>query len=304
MMNNRFILASSVCAMLAISSVGLVACGEDNKQQALSSKHSNSANKVTSTSETTTPNQANSNLIEIPATENNPNIPADAPTYTIAVEKSYPPFVEQNSHGLSSGFDIDLINAIADKSKFHVKVKVIDWRNAFTGLEEKKYDMLGSGVGITEERREWANFSTSYLESYVAFATIDPELNSSNDMKDKVIGLQTNTAYYKSVYDNFGDTNTIDDYKTFFLSCEAMLSGKANACVGDVAYLKYFKNSFKGDKNVPEIKIFEATGTAKKPVAFAIQKEDADLLALVNSGLEKVKEDHTYDEIYEKWFGK
>ncbi len=283
--------ASNFCSMLAISLITLVGCGDDKQPKPEATTSKTSQGNSTKSEPTTTDTISQS------------NIPADAPTYTIAVESSYPPFVLQDEHGLSSGFDIDLIKAIGEHSKFHVNVKVIPWADAFPSLQGGKYDILGSGVGITEERQAIAQFSTPYLESYVAFATTNPKINSTKDMVDKIIGLQSNTAYYKTVQDNFGKTNTIKDYETFFLSCQAMLAGKADACIGDVTYLKYFKNSLKTDDNVPPIKIFEAVGTDKKLVAFAIQKDNAELLALVNDGLKKVREDGTYNKIHKKWFG-
>lgn len=39
-------------------------------------------------------------------------------------------------------------------------------------------------------------------------------------------------------------------------------------------------------------------------LGYVVQKGNTDLLNKLNSGLKKVKEDGTYDKIYDKWFGK
>ncbi len=286
MMNIKNLLSTaSICATVMLP---LVACGDK-------------------TAEVQATHKAEKTAKSAPSSENSPKskstLPADAPTFVMAVEKSYPPFVEQDKHGLPSGFDIDLINAIAEESKFHINIKIIKWDSAFAGLKQGKYDILGSGVSITEKRKEFASFSTPYFESYMAFATINDDINSVKDMTDKKIGLQSSTTYYQTMQDMFGKTNTIKDYKTVFLSCQAMLAKQEDVCIGDVAYLQYFKASLKDDANIPKIKIFEVSGTDKDQLAFAVQKDNEKLLTLVNAGLEQVKGDGTYDKIKAKWFG-
>ncbi len=276
----------SICAVAMLS---LVACG-DKPAEVQATPETKETPKSTTTSENNATPES--------------TVPADAPTFVMAVEKSYPPFVIQDANGLASGFDIDLMNAVAEKAQFNVNIVSIDWSGAFDGLKSGKYNILGSGVGINEERKSFSDFSTPYYHSYVAFATTNDDINSVKDMTGRKIGLQSGTAYHKTIVDNFGSTNTIDsDYPTFFLSCQAMLAKKEDACVGDVAYLQYLKSTLKDDKSIPEIKIFEATGTDKKTVAFAIQKGNSEVAGLVNSGLEEIKKDGTYDKIHKKWFG-
>ena len=77
-----------------------------------------------------------------------------------------------------------------------------------------------------------------------------------------------------------------------------MEAGRIDALVGDETLVKYYISK-KGEE---KYKILDDNfGTEDYVVAF--RKDDTNLRDKVNSTINELKEDKTFDEIYNKWFG-
>ena len=82
----------------------------------------------------------------------------------IGTSADYPPYESIDSKtGEIIGFDIDLMNAIAEKAGFKVKYVNVEFNRIFPGLESGEYDAIISGVTITDERKEHYDFSDPYI---------------------------------------------------------------------------------------------------------------------------------------------
>lgn len=82
----------------------------------------------------------------------------------VGMEIGYPPMEYFDIDGQTPiGFDVQLANALA--AKLGLKVKFVDtaWDGIFAGVNTGKYDVIMSGVTITEERREAHNFTKPYI---------------------------------------------------------------------------------------------------------------------------------------------
>lgn len=78
-----------------------------------------------------------------------------------------------------------------------------------------------------------------------------------------------------------------------------MYKGNAVGVMGDDAVLNYY------DKQNPDIKTrILRTDEPTRQLAFAVKKGNTDLLNKLNSGLNKIKKDGTYDKLVAKWFKK
>ncbi|MCV4567391.1 transporter substrate-binding domain-containing protein, partial [Escherichia coli] len=68
-----------------------------------------------------------------PATEASAPAPAPAPAkvYVVGTDAAYAPFESQNEKGEIVGFDIDVVNAIAQKAGFEVKFVNTPWEGIF-----------------------------------------------------------------------------------------------------------------------------------------------------------------------------
>ncbi|UCC75846.1 MAG: transporter substrate-binding domain-containing protein, partial [Anaerolineales bacterium] len=82
---------------------------------------------------------------------------------TVATDATWPPFeyVDETTKELV-GFDIDLMNAIAEAADFEVEYLNIAWDPLLAGMATGEYDAAISAMTITEERAKQWHFSDPY----------------------------------------------------------------------------------------------------------------------------------------------
>jgi len=119
----------------------------------------------------------------------------EAGTLLVASAFPDPPFeVEQD--GVATGFDAELMRAVCGHIGLRwqlTKYEGEDFNGIFDGLRTHSYDAVASGTTITPEREKVALFSEPYLESgqsLIVNTTRTPHITSTDDLADKVIGIQ------------------------------------------------------------------------------------------------------------------
>src|SRR5699024_2490590 len=85
-------------------------------------------------------------------------------TYTVVTDTSFVPF-EFKEDGEYVGFDIDLINAIADEVGFEIDLETTNFDGIIPGLQTGSFDIALAGIGITEKRAKKIDYSDPYYES-------------------------------------------------------------------------------------------------------------------------------------------
>lgn len=102
--------------------------------------------------------------------------PADAPALitagkiTIGSDTAFPPF-ENVEGGKTVGFDVDLVDAIAEKLGVTAEFKSYKFDALITGVQAgTEFDMIASAMTITEERKQSVDFSDPYINSNQSLA--------------------------------------------------------------------------------------------------------------------------------------
>jgi ABC-type amino acid transport substrate-binding protein len=120
----------------------------------------------------------------------------EAGTLLVASAFPDPPF-ELTQDGVDTGFDAELMRAVCGQIGLRwqlTKYEDDDFNGIFDGLRTRSYDAVASGTTITPEREKVALFSEPYLESgqsLVVNTTLTPHIESTNDLADQVVGIQT-----------------------------------------------------------------------------------------------------------------
>ncbi len=91
------------------------------------------------------------------------------------------------------------------------------------------------------------------------------------------------------------DPNQYEQLDQAYLAVE---NGSADAILYDAPNVNYYINTT-GDKLKVVGDLYKA-----EDYAIAISQGQEELVKAVNNALDTIKENGTYDEIYEKWFGK
>ncbi|MBP5972152.1 ABC transporter permease subunit [Brasilonema sp. CT11] len=218
-------------------------------------------------------------------------------TLTVATEPTFPPFEFQSATGELQGFDIDLMNAIAQSAGFQVKYKNIPFDGMIPALQVQTVDAAVAAMAITAQRVKTISFSRPYFKSGVAIATRTDNQNITNldSLKNKIIGVQIGTTGALKAKSLPGsEVRTFNDSP---LTLQALLNGSVDAVLNDRVVILYGIKSgnLKGLKVVGSLLTEEFYGIPTP--------KGSPNLDLINQGLATVLKNGSYTKIYQKWFG-
>ena len=120
--------------------------------------------------------------------------------YKIGVSVDYPPFEYYAADGKTAlGFDIDLGKEIAKRLGLGLTAEIIDtdWDGLLAGIDAGRYDVIMSGMTITEERKQNYAFSIPYIGNGQAILLAKDSalsITKPEDLKNHKVGYQTQTT--------------------------------------------------------------------------------------------------------------
>lgn len=84
----------------------------------------------------------------------------------VGTEATFAPF-EFMDKGKMTGFDVDLLNALAEEAGYEVKMENTGWDAMFAGLQSKQLDIGIAGITIDKERKRPMTFQYLILNQLV-----------------------------------------------------------------------------------------------------------------------------------------
>jgi len=223
---------------------------------------------------------------------------AFAQTYVVGTNASFPPF-EYVEEGEIVGFDIDLVKAIADVQGFEVEFRDLSFDSLIPALSSGSLDIVAAGMTITEDREKVVDFSDPYYSANQSVMVHeDSDENLTVLFGDNDIGVQTGTTGDLWVKENVADpgvlTGEMRNYDTYVLVIRDLVNQNIDGVVLDKPVADTYSKSNPVDV-VAEIITGEEYG-------IAVGEGNEELMAEINAGLEKVRENGTMDELIEKYF--
>lgn len=222
----------------------------------------------------------------------------DRETFVAATDATLPPMSFMSAGNNITGFEPDLIKAVAEKSGFNIRLVNVEWAGLFGGLITKKFDMVISSATVLEERKERMDFSIPYLKSGLALVVHknQQKIMSFEDAKkyNALIGAQTGTtSYYFLEKEPLVRTK---GYQMYGHAISDLVNGKVDAVLGESSGTLFFKNkpSFQEIKMVGEI-------LSDEFYAVVLRKGEEKLMTQVNSALKTLIADGTVARLHKKW---
>ena len=219
----------------------------------------------------------------------------------VGTNATFPPFEMQENNEFT-GFDMDLIRAIGEEQGYKVVINHMDFKALIPALGNKKIDAAIAGMSITEERLKSVDFTKSYFNAglIIAVANNNEAIKSTEDLKGKKLAAQNGTigaAYCDEVKKLNAKTEVriFDDIGAAFMELE---KGGVDAVVNDHPVTAYYLKTTGTSKAKMVGEIF----SADDQYGIAVKKGNAETLNMLNEGLDKIKANGKYDEIYTKWF--
>lgn len=217
---------------------------------------------------------------------------------TIGTEGTYAPFTfhDEKTNELT-GFDVDIATEVFTRAGYEPKFIESKWDGLIAGLDAKRYQVVANQVGITDERLEKYDFSDPYIVSKAVVIVKDDNTTITNldDLKGKKVASSA-TSNYRSIAEEHGAKITMVD--GFSQAVDLVTSGRVDATLNDNLSFLDLK------KQRPELKIKTSyTEDDASKSALLFPKGNEDLIEKANKALAEMKEDGTYLQISEKWFG-
>jgi ABC-type amino acid transport substrate-binding protein len=221
-------------------------------------------------------------------------------TYIVGTDAAYAPFEWVEPSGEIVGFDIEVLKAIAEEEGITLQFENTAWDGIFLTLDSGERDLLISAITITDERKETMDFTGPYFEATQLIAVpAGSDVTKFEDLKGKKVAVQTGTTGDLIVSELLGATSgDIYRYESTPLALQEMVNQGVDAVVADnVVVLEYIKNN--PDKNFASI---NDDSFPKEFYGMAVKKGNQELLDILNNGLQTIKDNGKYEEIFNKYF--
>ena len=221
-------------------------------------------------------------------------------TFTVGTEPTFPPFelVDEETNEIT-GFDIELLQAIADDQGFSIDVQQMGFDSIVGSVQTGMIDIGASGMSITEERLETVDFSDPYIDAGLAIAVQESneEITGEADLQGKTCAVQLGTTGANKAME-LQEAGVLADVKTFNtvdVVMNELKTGGVDCVINDLPVTQAYMSKMGGIKVVGETLVSDSYG-------FAVMKGNTALLDALNAGLENVKANGVYDGLIKKYF--
>ena len=222
---------------------------------------------------------------------------AVAETVTVAFNPEYPPFEYVNDNGEYEGYDVDLINAVAEKAGIEIAFEAMDFDAVISAVATNPNTIGVSGISITDERKLSVDFSEGYINAgLIVVVKKDSGYATTEDLKGKVIGVQQGTTSDFAAEDITGMEN-VAQYKTFLNAIMELQGNKVDAVIVDKPVGMAILASLADE----ELEIVDM-GLQADWYGIEVNKANPELLEKINAALKELEAEGFYEELAVKYF--
>jgi polar amino acid transport system substrate-binding protein len=210
------------------------------------------------------------------------------------IDTPFPPFEKGHPPNVT-GYDIDVINAIADQMGLEVVQEETSFDTIFRDVAQGKFDVAVAASTITPERERTVDFSDPYyLADQSLLVAEGSDIGSQEDLGGKIVGAQDGTT--GETYANAEtDAAEVRGYPGGTDAINALRAGQIDAVIVDSPVAEDAVQKQSGLEIAEKIVTRELYG-------FSFAPDNDALREAVNDALAKVKEDGTLTELYKKYF--
>lgn len=228
----------------------------------------------------------------------NPYDLVEAGTLTVCSDIPYPPFEFEGDNGEYTGFDIDLLGAIAKKLDLKLSVQDVgfDALQSGTTLAAGTCDVGASAMTITDDRKKNIDFSDPYYDSLQSLLVrTDSGIKSIKDLDGKNVGVQQGTTGETYATENAKGAQLVQ-YPSDGELWPAIQAGQIDAILQDQPV------NLEHEKADSAYKIVETYNT-KESYGFAFEKgAKKKLIDAVDGALKDLRDNGDYQKIYDTYF--
>lgn len=212
----------------------------------------------------------------------------------VGTDTPFPPF-EIGQPPDISGYDIEVLNAVADNLGLEATYQDTSFDTIFRDTAQGQFDIAAAASTITPERQKQVNFSDPYYEAQQALVVPDgSDIATTADLSGKIVGAQDATTG-ETYANKETDASEVRGFPEGPDAIAALRTGQVDAVIIDQPVAVDAVEKQGGVEIVEEIPTNELYG-------FAMSPENTALLDAVNGALVEIKDDGTLTDLYQKYF--
>lgn len=214
---------------------------------------------------------------------------------TVGTLSSSPPSSCIDAAGRYTGFDNELLRAIAHKLGLKVHFVGTDFFGMLAQVESGRFDVGSASITATDARRRTVEFTNGYNFGYMSLVV--PTGSSISGFEDlqtgRRVGVVQGTVEDAYVVDTLEmEPVRFPDYNTLYASVK---SRQVDAWIAPAL------EAINVIRPRDPVQVVGSTFSPGNFEAYAVAKENRPLLAALNSGLDAVIEDGTWPQLYTDW---
>jgi cystine transport system substrate-binding protein len=222
----------------------------------------------------------------------------DEGVITVGTEGTYRPFsFHEEGSGELTGYDVEVMEAVAEELGVEVRWEETQWDAIFAGLDAGRFDAIANQVSITDERLEDYDFSEPYTVSpgVVVVTEDNDEITSFDDLAGKTTAQSLTSNWYTLAEESGAQIENVEGWAQ---AVTLLRQGRVDATINDkLTFLDY--ETTEGDTG---LKIAAETEEHSNS-AITFRKGSDELIDAVDEALAALRKDGTLTEISEKYFG-
>jgi polar amino acid transport system substrate-binding protein len=210
------------------------------------------------------------------------------------IDTPFPPFEKGHPPNVT-GYDIDVINAIADEMGLEVVQEETSFDTIFRDVAQGKFDVAVAASTITPERERTVDFSDPYyLADQSLLVAEGSDIGSQEDLGGATVGAQDGTTGEAYANDET-DAAEVRGYPGGTDAINALRAGQVDAVIVDSPVAEDAVQKQGGLEIAEKIVTRELYG-------FSFAPDNDALREAVNEAIATLKEDGTITELYDKYF--
>lgn len=215
----------------------------------------------------------------------------------VGMESNFRPFTYTEG-GENKGFEVELWQEIAQKAGIRYELVPMESRELSPALKSGKVDLVIAGMTVNKARKDELAFSDPYFQTGLVMLTAQDraDIKSKDDLKGKTVATKLDTTAY-TFAGAIPGLKEVKGYPDIGEAYEDLIANKVDCVIFDERNVhQYMQNAGNGKvKMVGEV-------LNKESYAIAGKKRNR-YIGSVNSAIEDVTKNGTYERLYMKWFG-
>jgi polar amino acid transport system substrate-binding protein len=222
----------------------------------------------------------------------------------VGTSADYPPYEYIDEVGNLVGFDIELMEEIANRMGVALEWQDMPFDSLIAAVQEGKIDMSISAFNYSEERDALVDFSDPYFVTEDAFIVAEGFTGAFNQAEDAAnyrIGVQSGTVQDEWVTDELIDTGLMSEsnlsrYERVDQAALDLQVGRIDILLADDVPAEAIVSQFEGLMIIHKDMLY--TG----PINIVIPEGESELQAELNRIIAELQAEGFMDELAQKYF--